>query len=1143
MASSPASSPANGSMPSSPSELTPRSKVRAMLAALDDDSDGGGNIIPKKPDFITKTGSHDVAEAHQEREASNPLNNIDTANHAEDEEGEVVFKPRGRLAARMLDVRPDTEGDRYREGETDTARDRVKKLLASEANQPSKINLEQGHSGSSGGTEKSIVTRKRKVRRARQTTPDSDPLKNNDVSPGGMFVSPASHKSPKSARDAPSSEDDLPANPTANARFLALVEKKRQERIVREAELHRQKAEKAAELARLSKSHSKLLEDDGVEHSDDDGGRKLTQQSRPTRKASKRALEEMHRETQRMSRNMQLAHEARTKKKITKLDLFARFNYKPSGFVEEEIIEQARPTSSSSAPQTDNETKDTPPTSPISQTSNLGKVADIADDVGNTYRGDVNMSGIDSEEDVPSLKDALSRSMRSSPPPSPCRLDKGKGRAIEEREPLPTDSLVSQTNGSSLDSPLPQVRPPRVALKTALAGNDSDSDLEIIPNKTPIRKTKESVFDRIPAKQAIESHSLQALRMLANVTSPGKQRKGRNAKPSLTATELQMSLKQRARQQAMREREERLQSLRDKGVVVQTAEEREKEIADMEDLVARARREGEEIMKREKEAAKRERKVLGEDVPLGDSSDDEEWEEEEEKFVEQMSSSGSDSDSNGEADASNEEEDEDDDEDAMSADEENSNPSTSKSAHALIDNEASESDIAEEDANVFVQDVEEDFIDDGDEVLDDSHNVDEEPPNIQARRRTKHLVVSDDEDEEDLQIRSSVLPSIQSPLPRNGESPKVPQSVLRSATKTFIPGLTVAGPAGLGLTQIFAGTMDDSQIQALEDSPSTQGQQSCELDTAQDSLAFLRNLPGPEFPVFEPTMNEDSQEIVRDSQTQVTQVPESPLIGADSQAIHLHFSQSQIHGFDSMPQNPSATQFSEFPEPTQDAGFQSISPIKGRFVELPPSTIDTVILQQTPPEDRVDESPIGKKKGRLRRRNEVLVASDEEQEAVSKTPAEETDDFEISENIFDVMRKASKRKKILVDDFDKKKSGAKEMVQEQAEESEDEYAGLGGASDDESGGEEDAYVKAIIDDEGGKDADERQLAAFYAYVISKSEFKLVTDPYGIEIKRGQTMRNRLRSFSRTSQMACFAVKEALITIYPTRMMEARPDDG
>ena len=41
-----------------------------------------------------------------------------------------------------------------------------------------------------------------------------------------------------------------------------------------------------------------------------------------------------------------------------------------------------------------------------------------------------------------------------------------------------------------------------------------------------------------------------------------------------------------------------------------------------------------------------------------------------------------------------------------------------------------------------------------------------------------------------------------------GKSPAVPTSVLRSATKSFIPDMPVTGAVGLGLTQIFAGTMD-----------------------------------------------------------------------------------------------------------------------------------------------------------------------------------------------------------------------------------------------------------------------------------------------------------------------------------------------
>jgi mediator of replication checkpoint protein 1 len=155
-----------------------------------------------------------------------------------------------------------------------------------------------------------------------------------------------------------------------------------------------------------------------------------------------------------------------------------------------------------------------------------------------------------------------------------------------------------------------------------------------------------------------------------------------------------------------------------------------------------------------------------------------------------------------------------------------------------------------------------------------------------------------------------------------------------------------------------------------------------------------------------------------------------------------------------------------------------MTPIRGRFVDAPPSTVDTVILDPTAVPETTEETPIVKKKGKLRRRAQVSSFSDDEEVVDSTELSIDGDEFDITSNAFDVMRKASK-KKIVVDEFDKKQSKAKEMVNEQAEESEDEYAGLGGASDDDSG-EEDAYVKEIIDDEGGKDIDESKLAAFFA---------------------------------------------------------------
>ena len=213
-----------------------------------------------------------------------------------------------------------------------------------------------------------------------------------------------------------------------------------------------------------------------------------------------------------------------------------------------------------------------------------------------------------------------------------------------------------------------------------------------------------------------------------------------------------------------------------------------------------------------------------------------------------------------------------------------------------------------------------------------------------------------------------------------------------------------------------------------------------------------------------------------DSQSQLSHVPESQPMDSMTQGTQLNFSQSEVHEFDSLVQD---SQLSPFPEATQDVGFQNITPIRGRFVDAPPSTIDSVILKATDMPETMEETPIVKKKGKLRRRAQVAAFSDEEEAGEHAEANIEEDEFEINESVFDVMRKASK-KKVVVDEFDKKKSKAKEMVNEQAEESEDEYAGLGGASDDESGGEPDEFVKEMIDDEGGKDVDESKLAAFFA---------------------------------------------------------------
>ncbi|CZS87897.1 related to URK1 [Rhynchosporium graminicola] len=1069
------SSPSSESGAMSPIQLTPNSKVKAMLAAFDNDSDDESvlgsarakRIVPwaKTSTSEPKDNSETTVAQHTEKVTAH-----DTMNSPSEDDDVDIIRPKGRMAARMQ-ANEDNSDEELPSAQT--ARERVKKLLMTKSKSPD--------AGTSTGdvsdaSDTPVVSRKRRIRVARQDTPKSSPPRRS-TSPG-LFVSPAKSYG---AFDAGSGSDvELPD--AGNSRFLALVEKKKLERQAKEAEAAKEKTKRAEETQRYTKT---LAEEDDIE--DSEGERRLTQSSRPNRKASKKALEEMHRETQRLSRNQQLAHYATTKKKFTKADFFAKFNKQQS--IMEATPEPARPASSSSAaPHSDPETKETPPTSPASPNpaadrvatpSNLPALSDTIDD---------------DNAELPSLEDALSQ--MKSPPPS--KMGKGKGTATDEpnaeaeigKKPMSKKRLIRVRVSKSVD-------------RKASPLNESDSDLEIVSAKSLGRKEKmDSVFDRVPAKLARESHSLHALRMLAQVTSPGKQSSkriyGQKNKLLMSTSEMQMSLQQRARQQAAREREERLQALRDRGVVIQTTEERERDAVEVDDMVAQARLEGEEIAKREKAAAKKERKANGEADPLGDdSSDDEDWQETKEvPDEEEISGSGSEEEEGDEQELDGSVEDED--EMELNGQEPDTNVTND-----MFDNEAAESDVDENEADANLS-IDEEMAEDGD-AEDAGDDEDEEHSFNKKTRRSRHAnVISDDEDEdvEPVTQQTPVAPQFISPMHLGAKSPMVPTAVLRSATKTFIPGLTVAGPAGLGLTQIFAGTMDDSQ--AFEESPTAPNPESAE-DPNKDSFAFLRRLRAPELPPFVPTLQEDTQDADMVNQSQVSHIPESQPMDSESQDIQFHFSQSQVHEFDSLVHD---TQMSQMFEATQDVGYQYMTPVKGRFAEAPPSTVDTVILEPTALPETIDETPIAKKKGKLRQRAQIATFSDEE-DAGGQDNAVEDDDDDLTANAFDVMRKSSKKKKEkkVEEDFDKQKSKAKEMVNEQADESEDEYAGLGGASDDESGGEDDAFVKEMINDEGGENFDAGKLAAIFADRERASDEKQIEKLYK-DITNGMLRRKR-----------------------------------
>ncbi|KAH8685812.1 MRC1-like domain-containing protein [Tricladium varicosporioides] len=1065
MVSSRETSPALASHPASPEQLTPTSKVRALLANFDDDSDEANTAISAKANLTAAfrkaaSPNPDVSHPHIQTDATArfPAKVVE-----EDDEEDIVrptARPLGRMAARMLAAEREKSASDETELEEENARTRVRKsLLQKKVSLPSPT-LEKGANQDSEDSDIPVVSRKRKLKTSHHETPRSSPMKK--VGSPGLFVSPT-----KTISDANNSSDsDIPKNPADNDHFKALVKQKREERLAREAGVAAEKAKKLAER----KKYAQAMEEDEDDISDEDVDRRLTQ---PTRKASKKAQEEIRRETQRMSRNQQLTYKPTTKKKITRANLFAKFNFQQGR--KPVVLSPPRPANSSSpAPQSDVEMRDTPPTSPESPNV-LAKNVEMV----HTQNEIRELGG----EEIPTPGEATKKPIFSLPK----TIDKSKGRAVEGVIP----ETIMRKKPTFTQRPI-KIRAQKLADRQVSRLDDSDSDLEIVGAKTlDAKQTKlDSIFARVPAKQARESNSLHTLRMLAHLKSPDQKSKSKYGKNStkllMNTAELQMSLQQRARQQAAREREERLQALRDKGVIVQTAEEREKELAEVEDLLAKARQEGEEIMKREKAAAKKARKDSGE-VGLSDSSDDEDWQEDKSDKNEQAELSLSGSEDEVDGDASDEEEDEDEE------DEENEEP---VAGNSMFDNEAGESDNDEAEANPFVggETVELDDADDEEEL---------KLPINHKQRRNKKAVISDDEDEEEQ--ATPIAPHSESPMPHSTKSPGAPNSVLRSATKTFIPGLTVAGPAGLGLTQIFAGTMDDSQFND-DDSPTQTNPETEQSGNRPDAMAFLKRLPAPELLPFIPTMEEDTQEqdVIMDSQSAINNTIETEADDEVSQQIQLQFEQSQMHGFDSLVDD---NQFSPFPEATQDGGFKHMTPIKGRFAD-PPSTIGTVVLGVNEIPETMEETPIVKKKGRLYRRAPVVNFSDDEDAGQPMEIVHEEDDFDISANAFDVMRKASKPKKIKAGgDFDKKNSKAKEMVHEQAEESEDEYAGLGGASDDESGGEADAFVKEMIDDEGGKDVDEGKLAAFFADRERASDEKQIEKLYN-DISKGMLRRKR-----------------------------------
>lgn len=702
----------------------------------------GATAAPPKP--RTKL----LAALRKPSSSDSTDSSADSASDASDiEDTHTPTKPSQRLHIQVRS--PVHEEEEEEEVDTESAYLRMKQRLAAEKDsreQQGQKPVPVQESVISSDEEEPLPVRKpvRKLAENTRSSPRalSSPNAPSRRSSPGLFVSPGPSPAKKRSpfRAAAGSDSDEATQETSATDL--------QERV---------KRIRAQRLARQEAARSQTTSKDAASDDDAEVDRRLTQQSKPTRRAGKKAMEAMARDQQRISRNMQLTHQAKTKKRHTTKDLFAKFGFTTPG--EEESTAPPTPEKTAGLVSSDIEAQamhDTPPTSPPRQD-------DPAADIG---------------ESTPK---ATVIEMADETTPVPSTLDKGKGRAPEFAH-LPTrwpsqaqPLVVRRVQNQPVDDTMVEL-------------SDSEDETEQTP------KSRFAVFDRVRTKEQNESNSFVTLRHLAHLTTSKQTRNGPNV---VSRSEMHFSLAQRARQQAQKAREEKIDELKRRGIHVETSEEREKHQMEVEDLVAQFEKQRQEDLKLAK-MEKKEAKANGETDELPSSDEDDE------DYV-----------GSGEENAAGEE-DEQEDEEEMELELSGS------------EDEPMEDEDADEDAGARPEDV---MTVDVDEGADD-----DDEPSLPVRKsttvRSRRVVEDDDESGNEAEV-NEVLSQ---------------QATQDDGMAAFGFGRSSPGP---GLTQMFAGTMAN-----LNDSQATQETQQDSLDFLR-SLPDTQ--PGVNFSQANDTLVPDSQ--------------------------------------------------------------------------------------------------------------------------------------------------------------------------------------------------------------------------------------------------------------------------------------------
>ncbi|KAF2655229.1 hypothetical protein K491DRAFT_630538 [Lophiostoma macrostomum CBS 122681] len=961
--------------------------------------------------------------------------------------------PRSQLLTRLQPQQTDESSESEDDGDGEGAYERIKKALMSgqdarrkdgEATQSPPLAEPSSTEDEDDMPVKANAARRKLPPRESTPPPVASPsgsVPTRQSSPG-LFVTPTATptKTAKVAITREESDSDTSTKRNTNRDL--------QERVKR-IRAQRQAAErKGREEAKTAANARPLADQESDSDPDGENGRRLTQQTRPTRKAGKRALEEMARDQQRISRNMQLAHQAKTKKKYGTKDLFAKFGFNQPDT--ETIPGAALPTPdpsflSHSSDVEINQHHDTPPTSPPSQ-EDLQKQPNLVAEPTLLARDDEIQAAA-----------VLSTSVSPLLP----RVDKGKGRAPEFQH-LPPKPAVERPKPTVIRPARNTIEQPAITDLVELS--DSEDDLQVVKPKSRF-----PVFDRLPQRQQREGPSMLHLRHLAHLASPSK--KAPKGRSTMHITDLQFSLGLKARQQAQKARQEKIEELKRRGVHIETEEEREKHQIEIEDLVAqfeKARQEDLKLAKLEKAEAKKNGEG-GDGLVSSDESEDEDYVASDGEENRNMQGQEEDGEEEAVELSGSEDEDMADADDEEDLDDEDS---TEKS-NGLID-DAAEDDEDDEDSGELLNDAQ---VSDGGDVDEDDVNAPIRKPTV---KRSRNVIVDDEDDSQDEALH----------MPASTQEPSQPPPTIQTQGNDAMAAFGFGKSSEtLGLTQMFAGTMADVDADSQNAHP-------LDKEMEQDSLDFLRALP-------------DSQPTTGLSQTADLLVPNSQAFESQDKAPLFHPVSEIDLGISQLIETSPAfshTQLSQDPEPTQDAGFKLLRSPTG--VVPPPSTVETIMMP-------VADSPVVKRKGRLQQGKRMIAAElsdvdDDVADLASEVEEEEESLPMKASDAFAVLKKGAKKQKRIADNFNKKTSWARDAIEEQAEESEDEYAGIGGASDDDSG-EEDEEVKKMIDESDVK-VDERKLAAFFAEKAKKEDEKNLNQLYKDVMNGGLRKRHAVGAF-------------------------------